>query len=54
MDRNHNDSSPKGPKRPGGNDQKPGGNRWVALLIAIAIVLVISGIFNSVRNSQRP
>ena len=52
MDRNHKDSSPKGPKRPGGNDQKPANNRWVALLIAIAIVLIISGIFNAVRNSQ--
>ena len=52
MDRNHKDSSPKGPKRPGGNDQKPTNNRWVALLIAIAIVLIISGIFNAVRNSQ--
>ena len=51
MDLNRNDSSPKGPKKPGGDDRKPN-NRWVALLIAIAIVLVISGIFNSVRNSQ--
>ena len=52
MDPNRKDSSPNGPKRPGGDDHKPGNNRWVALLIAIAIVLAISGIFNSVRNSQ--
>ena len=56
MDPNRNDSSPKGPKRPGGgDDHKPGSggnNRWVALLIAVAIVLAISSIYNAVRGSQ--
>ena len=53
MDPNRNDSSPKGPKRPGGgDDHKPGNNRWVALLIAVAIVLAISSIYNAVRGSQ--
>ena len=53
MDQNRNDSSPKGPKRPGGgDDRKPGNNRWVALLIAVAIVLAISSIYNAVRGSQ--
>ena len=56
MDPNRNDSSPKGPKRPGGgDDRKPGSggnNRWVALLIAVAIVLAISSIYNAVRGSQ--
>ena len=52
MDPNRNDSSPNGPKRPGGEDRKPGNNRWVSLLIAIAIVLAISGIFNAVKGSQ--
>ena len=53
MEPNRNDPSRNGPKRPGGGDnRKPSNNRWVALLIAIAIVLAISGIFNSVRNSQ--
>ncbi len=52
MDPNRNDPPRNGPKRPGGDDQKPGNNRWVALLIAIAIVLAISGIFNAVRGSQ--
>jgi len=52
MDPNRNDSSPNGPKRPGGDDRKPGNNRWVSLLIAIAIVLAISGIFNAVKGSQ--
>ena len=53
MDQNRNDSSPKGPKRPGGgDDRKPSNNRWVALLIAVAIVLAISSIYNAVRGSQ--
>ena len=55
MDQNRNDSSPNGPKRPGGgDDRKPGSgnNRWVALLIAVAIVLAISSIYNAVRGSQ--
>ena len=53
MDQNRNDSSPNGPKRPGGgDDRKPGNNRWFALLIAVAIVLAISSIYNAVRGSQ--
>jgi len=53
LDQNRNDSSPKGPKRPGGgDDRKPGNNRWLALLIAVAIVLAISSIYNAVRGSQ--
>ena len=52
MDPNRNDSSPNGPKKPGGGDHKPGNNRWVSLLIAIGIVLAIGGIFNAVRDSQ--
>ena len=52
MDPNRNDSSRNNPKRPGGDDRKPGNNRWVSLLIAIAIVLGISGIFNAVKGSQ--
>ena len=53
MDLNHNDSSPKGPKRPGdGDNRKSGNNRWLALVIAVAIVLAISSIYNAVRGSQ--
>ena len=52
MDPNRKDPSQNGPKRPGGDDQKPGNNRWIALLIAIAIVLAIGSIFNAVRGSQ--
>ena len=51
MDPNHNDPSRNNePQKPG--DNKPGGNRWVTLLIAVAIVLVISGIGNMIHNSQ--
>ena len=52
MDPNRNDSSPNGPKKPGGGDPKPGNNRWISLLIAIGIVLAIGGIFNAVKDSQ--
>ena len=53
MDQNRKDSSPNGPKRPGGgDDRKPGNNRWLALIIAVAIVLAISSIYNAIRGSQ--
>ena len=52
MDRNQNNPSPNGPKKPGGGDDRKPNNRWVALLIAIAIVLAISSIFNAIRGSQ--
>ena len=51
MDQNRNNPSQNGPNKPSGEGQKPN-NRWVALLIAVAIVLAISGIFNAVRSSQ--
>ena len=51
MEPNRNDSSRNnGPNKPG--EHKPGGNRWVTLLIAVAIVLVISSIYNMISNSQ--
>ena len=46
MDNNQNQP----PKKPDG--KKPKLNIWFALLAAIAIVLVISVVFNAVRNSQ--
>ena len=46
MDPNQNQPS----KKPDG--KKPKLNLWVTLLIAVAIVLVISLVFNAVRNSQ--
>ncbi len=47
MEPNRNDSHNKGP-----DDKRPKLNIWVTLLIAIAIVLVISTIYNTVANSQ--
>ena len=52
MDQNRNNPSQNGPNKPGGNEQKPTNNRWVSLIIAVAIVLAVSGIFNAVRSSQ--
>ena len=52
MDQNRNNPSQNGPNKPGGNGQKPTNNRWVSLIIAVAIVLAVSGIFNAVRSSQ--
>ena len=52
MDQNRNNPSQRGPNKPGGDQPRSGGNRWVILLIAVAIVLGISGIYNAIRNSQ--
>ena len=52
MDQNRNNPSQNGPNKPGGNGEKPSNNRWVSLIIAVAIVLAVSGIFNAVRSSQ--
>ncbi len=35
-----------------GDNQKPKGNLWVTLIVTVAIVLIISGIYNMVRDSQ--
>ena len=35
-----------------GDNPKPKGNLWVTLIITVAIVLVISGIYNMIRDSQ--
>ncbi len=48
MDLNRND----GPKKPGNQPNKPKGNVWLALIIALVAVLVISWIFNAVSDSQ--
>ena len=52
MDQHRNNPSQNGPNKPDRDGQKPNGNRWVALIIAVAIVLAISGIYNSIRSSQ--
>ena len=37
---------------PSGEGQKPKGNLLVTLIVTVAIILIISGVFNMVRNSQ--
>ena len=50
MDRNHNDPAGNGNQNPNGKRPK---NRIVfTLIIAIAIVLIISGIYNAISSSQ--
>ena len=39
-------------KPPQDEDKKPKGNIWVTLIITIAIVLLVSSIYNTVKNSQ--
>ena len=50
MDPNRNDSSHNGPNK-SGDDKRPN-NRWVALVIAVVIVLAISSIYNLINQSQ--
>ena len=51
MDPKHNNPNPTGPDRDG-DGNKPKTNGWVALTIAILVVLAFSTIFNAVSNSQ--
>ena len=48
MEHNRNDNKNRNPKDP----QKPKGNLWVTLVITAAIVLLISGVYNMVADSQ--
>ena len=48
MDQNNNRPN----KPPQDNDKKPKGSIWVTLIITVAIVLLISSIYNMVTNSQ--
>ena len=48
MEPNRNDPN----SNPGGDAQKPKGMSWGKLLIALAIVLVISSVYNTVKQSQ--
>ena len=34
------------------NGQKPKGNLWVTLIVTVAIILLISGVYNMIRDSQ--
>ena len=49
MEPNHN--NPSNGKKPEDN-KKPKGNLWVALIITVALVLIISSVYNMVVNSQ--
>jgi len=44
-------NSPNGNK-PGGNDKRPKPNIWVALIVTVAIILIISSVFNALSNSR--
>ena len=48
MEPNRNDPN----TNPGGEAQKPKGSPWGKLLIALAIVLLVTSIYNSVKQSQ--
>ena len=48
MEPNRNDNRNK----PGGDQPKPKGNLWVTLIVTVAIILIISGVYNMVRDSQ--
>ena len=48
MEPNRNDPQ----SNPGGDSRKPKGSPWGKLLIALAIVLLITSIYNSVKQSQ--
>ena len=53
MEPDRNNPNKKPPNNPGGEDNnKPKTNGWVALTIAILVVLAFSTIFNAVSNSQ--
>ena len=47
MDPNHNDKN----KKPT-DGKKPKGNIWLTLIITVALILIVSAVFNYVRNSQ--
>ena len=52
MEPERNNPNRKPPENPNGEDNKPKTNGWVALTIAILVVLAFSTIFNAVSNSQ--
>ena len=50
MEQNRNDSSRNGPGKNGDDKRKP--NLFIALIIAVVVVLLISSIFNMISKSQ--
>ena len=51
MESNRNNSPNNGPNKPGDN-KSPKNNIWITLMIAVAVVFVISGIYNMISNSS--
>ena len=51
MDQNRKDSGNNGPKKDGDN-KNPKNNLWIKLMIAVAAVFIISGIYNAINKSQ--
>ena len=37
---------------PQGNDKRPKGNIWVALIVTVAIILIVSGLYRAISNGQ--
>ena len=48
MEQNNNNRN----KPPQGNDKRPRGNIWIALIITVAIILIITGLYRAITNSQ--
>ncbi len=48
MDQNRNDQN----KPPQDGEKRPKGNMWIALIITVALILIISSIYGAVRDSQ--
>ena len=44
-------NSPNGNK-PGGNDKRPKPNIWMTLIVTVAVLLIISSVFNTISNSR--
>ena len=44
-------NSPNDPKKDG-DGKRPRGNIWLALIITVAVILIISSIYNGIRSSQ--
>ena len=51
MDQNRKDSGNNGPKKDGDN-KNPKNNLWIKLMIAVAAVFVITGVYNAINKSQ--
>ena len=54
MEPERNNPNQKPPSNPNGDNNKPKTNGWVALTIAILVVLAFSTIFNAVSTASTP